>query len=105
MKNDDPSSEAEPRFRDPKLTTAQVAAMLGITPHTLRVRRCRGNPSPPWQTGDGGDVYYLRSEVERWILSMAHGQSSGGRHPRKARGLMLALRRMTDMTRTEEVVR
>lgn len=49
------------------LTTAEVAAMIGVTPHCLAVWRMQGGRyGLPW-TRIGGRVRYAKETVKRWL--------------------------------------
>jgi len=57
------------------LNAAQVAVMLGVTPHTLAVWRMTGLYGLPY-TKIGGRVRYARDAVERWL---AQRTNTGGK--------------------------
>lgn len=50
-----------------RLTSCQVAELLGITESALRMRRSDGRPCPPWHRESDGTVYYLPEEVDAWL--------------------------------------
>jgi predicted DNA-binding transcriptional regulator AlpA len=57
------------------LKPAEVAEMLGISIHTLKVWRHRKPPFGPWYKrfpGERGEVRYLLSEVLSWMRTDLH---------------------------------
>ncbi|MFD4243299.1 helix-turn-helix transcriptional regulator [Streptomyces sp. NPDC058525] len=64
---------------DPYLTSAETAAMIGISPKTLRNWRCFGKGPKPILLGSvGGRVHYRRSEVDTYLsVGAAHGVVPG----------------------------
>ena len=56
---------------DTLLTTAQVAAAVGLTPKTLRQMRCdkTGPRCLKLGTAKQARIVYRRSDLERWIRS------------------------------------
>lgn len=48
------------------LTAAEVATMIGVTPHSLAVWRMHGRYGLPW-VRVGGRVRYTQEAVKRWL--------------------------------------
>ncbi|MCM1293933.1 MAG: helix-turn-helix domain-containing protein [Muribaculaceae bacterium] len=48
------------------LSVAEVAAMIGVTPHTLAVWRMKGVYGLPY-TRIGGRIRYTSAAVKRWL--------------------------------------
>lgn len=59
---------------DDLLTTAELAALLGLKPHTIHQRRYRGDSLPRSITLSANVIRYRRSEVEAWLE--AHSDES-----------------------------
>lgn len=54
-----------PVTRADYMSTAEVAARLGVSELLLRVRRARGNDSLPWKR-EGRRVWYRRADVDAY---------------------------------------
>jgi predicted DNA-binding transcriptional regulator AlpA len=52
---------------DDLLTTAELAAMLGLSPHTIHQRRYRGDSLPRSISISANVIRYRRSEIEAWL--------------------------------------
>jgi excisionase family DNA binding protein len=65
------------------MTTADVAALLGVNSSTVRGYAARGSmPAPDGHFGR--TPYWKRTTVEQWIAARP-GQGRGGGRPRSAR--------------------
>lgn len=52
--------------REPLLTCAEAAELLGVKTQTLSVWRCHGRHGLPY-IKVGGSVKYRRSDLEQWL--------------------------------------
>jgi hypothetical protein len=64
---------------DQLLSTAQAAALVGLTPKTLRQFRCDRSGPQALKLGQSKQArtVYRRSELERWIRANAHVVGGG----------------------------
>lgn len=60
------------------LNTKQVAALLGIKPHTLEVARCEGTNDIPYHKFKRS-VRYKKAEIEAYLESTQVGESLIGK--------------------------
>lgn len=66
------SEDTRTDLDDEVLLEAEAASILGMSGEALRQRRVRATrsgspkPCPRWRRTRGGDVRYLRSDVEAW---------------------------------------
>jgi predicted site-specific integrase-resolvase len=55
------------------LTPGQVAALVGVTPETLR-RWAKKGLGPPRIKGEGGRARYRSDELEKWLDAHTDGE-------------------------------
>jgi predicted DNA-binding transcriptional regulator AlpA len=62
-----------------KLTTANAAALLGVTPATFRSYVAKGYAPPPDGHHDQRTPFWLRSTIETWQASRPRTSGPTGR--------------------------